>query len=64
MNKTNIEWVKRIVEAADNAGIPVFLKDNLTPICSNKEWASKWIEHKNQPIGEEFWWHPRQEMPR
>ena len=27
-----IEWVKEIVEAADKAGIPVFLKDNLKPI--------------------------------
>ena len=24
-----IEWVKEIVEAADAAGIPVFIKDNL-----------------------------------
>ena len=27
-----IEWVKEIVEAADWAGIPVFLKDNLKPL--------------------------------
>ncbi len=27
-----IEWVKEIVEAADKAGIPVFLKNNLLPI--------------------------------
>lgn len=27
-----IEWVREIVEAADKAGIPVFLKDNLKPI--------------------------------
>jgi len=27
-----IEWVQEIVEAADKAGIPVFLKDNLYPI--------------------------------
>jgi len=27
-----IEWIKEIVEAADKAGIPVFLKDNLRPL--------------------------------
>ncbi len=27
-----IEWVREIVEAADKAGIPVFLKDNLKPL--------------------------------
>lgn len=27
-----IEWVKEIVEAADRAGIPVFMKDNLMPL--------------------------------
>lgn len=27
-----IEWVKEIVQAADKAGIPVFLKDNLKPL--------------------------------
>jgi len=27
-----IEWVQEIVEAADKAGVPVFLKDNLEPL--------------------------------
>ncbi len=27
-----IEWVREIVEAADKAGIPVFLKNNLSPL--------------------------------
>lgn len=27
-----IEWIQEIVEAADKAGIPVFLKDNLKPL--------------------------------
>ncbi len=27
-----LEWVREIVEAADKAGIPVFLKDNLLPL--------------------------------
>ena len=30
-----LEWVKEIVEAADNAGIPVFLKDNLKPLLGD-----------------------------
>ena len=30
-----IEWVKEIVEAADKAGVKVFLKDNLEPIFLN-----------------------------
>jgi len=58
-----IEWVQEIVRAADKAGIPVFLKDNLTPITSSEAWAGKWVEHENQPLGEEYWWHPRQEVP-
>jgi hypothetical protein len=40
-----IEWVQEIVEAADKAGIPVFLKDNLRPLgeliaqfCSKDKW--------------------------
>lgn len=31
-----IEWVQEIVEAADKAGITVFLKDNLKPILSQE----------------------------
>ena len=27
-----MEWVRKIVEAADKAGVPVFLKDNLDPL--------------------------------
>ena len=34
MNKTNIEWVREIVEAADKDSIPVFLKDNLLPLIA------------------------------
>lgn len=29
-----IEWVQEIVEAADRAGVPVWLKDNLDPILN------------------------------
>jgi len=31
-----IEWVREIVEAADKAGIPVFLKENLVPLIAGK----------------------------
>lgn len=40
-----IEWVKEIVEAADKAGIPVFLKNNLKPLFKDKEepyWFVGW----------------------
>ena len=41
-----IEWIKEIVDAADKAGIPVFLKDNLRPLFFTEEinppgWALK-----------------------
>jgi len=50
-----IEWVKEIVEAADEAGIPVFLKDNLSdliPVNSTLRYG---------PAGE---LRLRQEMPK
>jgi len=31
-----IEWVREIVEAADQAGIPVFLKENIVPLIAGK----------------------------
>jgi protein gp37 len=36
-----IEWVKEIVDACDNAKIPVFLKNNLTDLLveNNADWA-------------------------
>lgn len=41
-----IEWVREIVEAADKAGIPVFLKDNLRPLLTKvrdgAEYAPLW----------------------
>ncbi len=49
-----IEWVREIVEAADKAGIPVFLKDNL------------WELFINIPHEDIFWEdmaHLRQEIP-
>ena len=51
-----IEWVRDIVEAADKAGIPVFLKDNLYPLIGLGSGRPS-LFHKND-IGE-----LRQEMP-
>ena len=37
-----IEWIREIVEAADKAGIPVFLKDNLRPILPEFTCGEDW----------------------
>jgi protein gp37 len=34
-NPPKIEWVQAIVEAADEAGVPVFQKDNLKPLLGD-----------------------------
>ena len=34
-NPPKIEWVQALVEAADEAGVPVFQKDNLKPLLGN-----------------------------
>jgi len=39
-----IEWVQEIVEAADKAGVPVFLKDNLIPLLNEL------VNKGNQPF--------------
>lgn len=55
-----IEWVEEIVKAADQAGIPVFLKDNLQPLLFNK--PEFWDYHHllfHSPNGKWL----RQEMP-
>ena len=55
-----IEWVREIVEAADKAGIPVFLKDNLLPLLGGypipkaNMWAYKFKAGR---------FNLRQEMP-
>ena len=59
-----IEWVQEIVEAADKAGVKVFLKDNLLPlfrrgdIWAIPEWAG-FNDWTKQDIGTTL----RQEMP-
>lgn len=60
-----IEWVKEIVEAADKAGIPVFLKDNLEPLLRQSyktfgELNKKLVKAIRYPSWE---WELRQEMP-
>jgi len=55
-----IEWVQEIVEAADKAGIPVFLKDNLKPLL-DKEGCPQWAFEK--PFDWEIHRRVRQEIP-
>ena len=56
-----VEWVQEIVEAADKAGIPVFLKNNLLPIMGGypipkaNMWAYKFEQGR---------FNIRQEMPK
>ncbi len=52
-----IEWVQEIVEAADKAGMKVFLKDNLKPLLEEHraEWAFD--------IMKDYSMYLRQEMP-
>lgn len=55
-NPPKIEWVKAIVEAADKAGVPVFLKNNLKPLLMAEGWGDSIFS----------WLHDgklRQEMP-
>lgn len=57
-----IEWVREIVEAADKAGIPVFLKDNLKPLFYDLTTIKdKWIFSKTNFMKGEFY---RQEIPK
>ena len=53
-----VEWVKEIVEAADGAGIPVFLKDSLKPLFAEVEEPGWLVGWENCP-GE-----LRQEFPK
>lgn len=60
-----IEWVREIIEAADRAGIPVFLKDNLEPLLINNKGfgnvsVGTLIERKIETGGYKL----RQEMPK
>ena len=58
-----IERVEEIVRAADQAGIPVFLKDNLRPLLVDA-LAKKLINRQRFFVkGEGYGWNLRQEMP-
>ena len=54
-----IEWIKEIVEAADKAGIPIFLKNNLLKLLPREEPFIWWMP--NQAGGELAVF--RQELP-
>ncbi len=56
-----IEWVQEIVEAADKAGIPVFLKKNLEPLILKEEKLPIWAM-RNWQRGKRF--ELRQEFPK
>lgn len=58
-NPPKIEWVQEIVEAADKAGVPVFLKNNLLPLIGELTINDKWVWAKNLGYGG----LQRQEMP-
>jgi protein gp37 len=65
-----IEWIQEIVEAADKAGIPVFLKDNIKNILPKTEpfWRKYESPHLDIPglPGAECWsvdTRYRQELP-
>ena len=54
-----IEWVEEIVEACNQAGIPVFLKNNLKPFMGQLTIDDKWVWAKDLGYGGLL----RQEMP-
>ncbi len=55
-----LSWVEWIVEAADKAGIPVFLKNSLEPLVESSGfqkagWAAKeWVQCKYPVLRQEF----------
>jgi protein gp37 len=54
-----LEWVQEIVKAADDAGIPVFLKDNLRPLLPEVPPFYEYLYTMNQ---RQDYFHYRQEM--
>jgi len=57
-----IEWVRDIVRAADAAGIPVWLKDNLLPLLPLDNELSGTSFY--QPVEDGDHYQLRQERPR
>ena len=43
-----IEWVRDLVDAADRAGVPVFLQDNMMPLLKVLRWnpAPYWTDNR------------------
>jgi len=56
-----IEWIQEIVEAADKAGVPVFLKDNLTNLFKSEFDKHGWTAIKRFHTPD---WELRQEFPK
>ncbi|MBA7648139.1 hypothetical protein ES703_55921 [subsurface metagenome] len=61
-----IEWVREIVEACDKAGIPVFLKDNLSSLFAKDDCVGFTENKQLFKIIDNFptRYHLRQEMPK
>ena len=53
-----IEWVREIVEAADKAGVPVFIKNNLASYARNISL------YPEMEVGDDAWDEIRQELPK
>jgi protein gp37 len=53
-----IEWLQEIVEAADKAGVPVFLKDNLRPLIATLSAGKAFYYYDDQTC------ELRQEFPK
>ncbi len=45
-----VEWIREIVQAADNAGVAVFLKDNLMPVLVPSGMSENrfWADHRDR----------------
>ncbi len=49
-----IEWVQEIVEAADKAGVAVFLKDNLKPLIQTEPYSSVFYSDQGMTLRQEL----------
>jgi protein gp37 len=58
-----IKWVREIVNAADKAGIKVFLKDNLRPLLNANSWEYETLWQHIDSKTLVFPLKPRQELP-
>jgi len=60
-----IEWVQEIIQGADKAGIPVFLKNNLLPMLKARGFNQNvfWEDKRDNQGFEDLHLELRQEMP-